>query len=176
MICPSCGYANLAGAELCESCQNPLTDADAARQTANVFEESIATDPISILGPVRPIVAGPTTRVREVVRMLAEHNVGCVLVVFCDVPVGIFSERDLLMRIGDRLDELGDPPIRHFMPPAPETLSPDASIAFALNRMALCDFRHIPIEQNERPVGVISVRDVLRYVGQQFPEILAPTN
>jgi len=38
MICPSCGYANLAGAELCESCQNPLTDADAARQTANVFE------------------------------------------------------------------------------------------------------------------------------------------
>jgi len=108
--------------------------------------------------------------------MLAEHNVGCVLVVFCDVPVGIFSERDLLMRIGDRLDELGDHPIRHFMTPAPETLSPDASIAFALNRMALCDFRHIPIEQNERPVGVISVRDVLRYVGQQFPEILAPTN
>jgi predicted transcriptional regulator len=176
MICPSCGHANLAGAELCESCQNPLTDAEATRQAGSVLEGSVAADPISTLGPVLPIVADPTTRVREVVRLLAEHNVGCVLVVFCDVPVGIFSERDMLMRIGDRLNELGNHPIRHFMTPAPETLGPDASIAFALNRMALCDFRHIPIEQNERPVGVISVRDVLGYVSRQFPEILAPAN
>jgi CBS domain-containing protein len=176
MICPSCGHVNLAGTELCESCQNPLTDAETARRAANVLEENVAADPVSTLGPVRPIVADPTTRVREVVQLLAEHNVGCVLVVFCDVPAGIFSERDLLMRIGDRLDELGDHPIRHFMTPAPETLGPDATIAFALNRMALCDFRHIPIEANERPIGVISVRDVLRYVGQQFPEILTPAN
>ena len=176
MICPSCGHANLEGAEMCASCQNPLIDAESARRANSVLEEKVAADAVSTLGPVRPIVAEPTTRVREVLRLLAEHNVGCVLVVFCDVLVGIFSERDLLMRVGDRLEELADHPIRHFMTPAPETLGPDATVAFAINRMALCDFRHIPIEADERPVGVISVRDVLRYVGQQFPEILAPTN
>ena len=46
------------------------------------------------------------------------------------------------------------------------------ALAFALNRMAVGDFRHIPIEQDERPVGIISVRDVLGYLAGKFPEIL----
>ncbi|HSW44751.1 MAG TPA: CBS domain-containing protein [Phycisphaerae bacterium] len=176
MICPSCGHVNMAGAELCESCQGNLADQKPAQAPAAVLEETIATDPVSLLRPVAPVTVEPCTRVREVVRLLAEHNIGCVLIVFCDALVGIFSERDLLMRIGDRLDELADTPIRHFMTPAPETLGPGDSIAFALNRMALCDFRHIPIEENERPSGIVSVRDILAYATRQFPEILTPAN
>jgi CBS domain-containing protein len=174
MICPSCGYVNLPGADLCASCENSLAEAEAARRATTVLEEGIQSDPLAVLDPVEPITVEPTARVRDVIRLLADHNIGCVLVVFCGAPVGIFSERDALMRIGDRLDELADHPIRHFMTPAPETLAPEDSIAFALNRMALCDFRHIPIEAGERAVGIISVHDVLRYTAQQFPEILTP--
>jgi len=176
MICPSCGYLNLPGADLCESCENPLADVELTCKPGTVLEESIQSGRVSLLDPVAPVTVQPTARVRDVVRLLAEHNIGCVLVVFCDALVGIFSERDALMRISDRLDELADHPIRHFMTPAPETLAANDSIAFALNRMALCDFRHIPIEVSERPVGIISVRDVLRYATRQFPEILAPAN
>ena len=176
MICPSCGHVNLAGADVCESCEDSLLEAESARPMATVLEEGIQADPVSVLRPVTPVTVEPTARVRDVVRLLADHNIGCVLVTFCDALVGIFSERDLLMRIEDRIDELADHPIRHFMTPVPETLTADDSIAFALNRMALCDFRHIPIEENECPVGIVSVRDMLRYVALQFPEVLAPTS
>ena len=174
MICPSCGHANLAGADFCESCENSLADAELTCRSGTMIEESIQSDPVSLLDPVTPIAVQPTARVRDVVRLLAEHNIGCVLVVFCDALAGIFSERDVLMRIGERLEELADHPIRHFMTPAPETLAPDDGIAFALNRMAVGDFRHIPIEVGERAVGIISVHDILRYTTQQFPEILTP--
>jgi len=174
MICPSCGYLNLAGADFCESCENSLTDVELTSRPATVLEESIQSDRVSALDPAAPIAVEPSTTLRDVIRLLADHNIGCVLVVFGGAPVGIFSERDALMRIGDRLDELADHPIRHFMTPAPEMLAPDDSVALALNRMAVGDFRHVPVEAGERTVGIISVRDVLRYTTQQFSEILTP--
>ncbi len=176
MICPSCGHMNIAGADLCASCDYSLAGSELAHSRAPVLEAGIRADSISALKPVVPVTVDPTTRIREVVRLLAEHNIGCVLVTFCDALVGIFSERDLLIRIGDRIEELADHPIRHFMTPAPEALTAEDSIAFALNRMAVCDFRHVPIEEGERPVGIISVRDMLRYAALQFPEILAPAS
>jgi CBS domain-containing protein len=167
---------NIAGADVCESCDYALAGTDTTQPRPTMLEAGIQADPVSALKPVAPVTVDPTTRVREVVRLLAEHNIGCVLVTFCDTLVGIFSERDLLIRIGDRIEELADHPIRHFMTPAPETLTPDDSIAFALNRMAVCDFRHVPIEAGERPVGIVSVRDMLRYAALQFPEILSPVS
>jgi CBS domain-containing protein len=137
------------------------------------MEENVETRTLADLNPAPPVCVPPTARVGEVVRLLAEKNIGCVLVVWCDALVGIFSERDALMKIGTRFDELADNPIRHFMTPAPETLSPDDTIAFGLNRMAVGDFRHIPIEEDEHPVGIVSIRDLLRYVTEQFPECLA---
>jgi len=176
VICPFCGHVNIAGAEVCASCENSLAGAEQAGQAATPLEQGIQSDPVRVLKPATPVTVDPTTRLSEVVQLLAGHNIGCVLVTFCDALVGIFSERDLLMRVGDRMEELANHPIRHFMTPAPETLTADDTIAFALNRMALCDFRHIPIEDQEKPVGIISVRDVLRYAALQFPEVLAPTN
>ncbi len=176
MICPACGHVNIAGADICASCENSLSVAEQTARSVTPLEHGIQSDPIRVLKPVKPVTVEPTTRLSEVVQLLANHNIGCVLVTFCDALVGIFSERDLLMRVGDRMEELANHPIRHFMTPAPETLTEDDTIAFAVNRMALCDFRHIPIEDQEKPVGIISVRDVLRYAALQFPEVLAPTN
>jgi CBS domain-containing protein len=118
------------------------------------------------------VTVSPTTTVREVIQLLATNNIGAVLVVWVDALVGIFSERDALLKIGDRIEEVAHEPIRHFMTPAPETLGCDDTIAYALNRMAVGDFRHIPIEQGEKPVGIISVRDMLRYLTRKFPKIL----
>lgn len=176
MVCPSCGHANLAGADMCEACHVSLVHVITEHELGAGLEASIEHDPVYLLRPAEPVAVSPHTTVAEVVRLLAHKNIGCVLVTFCDSLLGIFSERDALLRIGDRLAEVADQPIRHFMTPAPETLGPRDSIAFALNRMGLGHFRHVPVEENEKAVGVISVRDVLGYITNHFPEILADTN
>jgi CBS domain-containing protein len=173
MICPSCGHENIAGSDTCEACYNPLTDAVAVQASKTVLQETVEAETLGALNPPPPVTVSPTERVGRVVRLLAERDIGCVLVVWCDALVGIFSERDVLMRIGTRLDELADHPIRHFMTPAPETLTADDSIAFALNRMSVGDFRHIPIEQDEKPVAIVSVRDMLGYLAERFPELVS---
>jgi CBS domain-containing protein len=165
---------NLPGADACEACNQPLTDVQpACAPPKTPIEEGIEADAVSVLRPAAPVAVAPTTPVGEIVSLLAEKNIGCVLVVWVDALVGIFTERDVLMKIGDRLDEVAHEPVRHFMTPAPETLSEVDTIAFALNRMAVGGFRHIPIERDEHPVGVVSVRDVLGYLSEHFPEILS---
>jgi CBS domain-containing protein len=177
MRCPSCGYDNADGLLACEICHDPLTlSVGGGCEGDGELAESVRVDPLATLNPVPAVTVPPTTTVAEAVRLLAEKNIGCLLVVWSDTLLGIFSERDVLMRIGTRYEELAGQPIRHFMTPAPETLTPEDSIAFALNRMDVNDFRHIPIERNEQVVGIISVRDVLAYVTQQFPELAAQTN
>ena len=92
------------------------------------------------------------------------------MVVYDDALIGIFSERDLLMKIGDRFSALADRPIRDFMTPAPETLSGQDPIVFALNRMDVGHFRHIPLEENERPVGMVSTRNILQHLAGCDPD------
>jgi CBS domain-containing protein len=107
---------------------------------------------------------------------MVEHGVGCVLVSEGGELFGIFSERDVLMRVADRPDELADKPVRDFMTPAPETLTHDAPIAFAVNRMAVGDYRHVPvIEADGKRAGVVSVRDVIAYLCRRYPEIMGTT-
>ncbi len=176
MICPCCGYVNVPGADPCEGCEAALTDVQPPRLDGNVLAESIEADTVASLRPAPPVTVTPTTSVREVIGLLAKRNIGCVLIVFSESLVGIFSERDVVMRIGDRLDEVGNEPIRHFMTPVPETLTAQDGLAYALNRMAVGGFRHIPIEGDEKPVGVVSARDIVAYTTQHFPEILEGTN
>ena len=55
-------------------------------------------------------------------------------------------------------------PVRQFMTPGPETLPPDAPVTFAINKMDVGGYRHIPVVQGERMLGVISARDVIRHL------------
>ena len=57
----------------------------------------------------------PETPVREVLQLLVEKSIGCVLVADQGRPVGIFSERDALVKLNCRATELGDRPISEFM-------------------------------------------------------------
>lgn len=174
MRCVQCSYENALEADLCESCHAPLSTAgcDADRE----LSEAISREPLRVLQPASPVAVSPTTTVGEAVRLLAERNIGCVLVVSDEKLLGIFSERDALLRIGNDYHDVADRPINDFMTPSPQTLTLDDSIAFALNRMDVNDFRHIPIQEDGRTVGIISVRDCLAYVTRLFPEFHSSTN
>ena len=80
-------------------------------------------------------------------------------------PVGIFSERDALLKLNTEAVALSDRPISEFMTANPETLEGSAKIAFAVQRMDLGGYRHLPIvSSNNQLQGIISVRAILKYL------------
>jgi CBS domain-containing protein len=84
--------------------------------------------------------------------------------------VGIFTERDVLTKVVFRHDGPLTP-LESVMTPNPETLEAGATINYALNMMSVGGYRHIPIvDRDHKPVGVLSVRDIVDFLVQLYPE------
>lgn len=165
--CPSCGHQNIEGVDSCESCSESLTDLH-LHEPATDVERSLLDDRISVLEPKSPITVSSNTPVRDVVVMLAERGIGSVLIVDEGKLVGIFSERDALLKLNTEANELGEKPISEFMTADPETLAANVKVAFAVQRMDLGGFRHVPIMAESGELdGVISVRDILSYLTER---------
>src|SRR5262249_55106817 len=99
MICPNCGFDNLPGSEECSSCLQDLTQLD--RPIAqNRIERTPMEDPVSVLSPKKAVTVPVTATVRETIQELLTNRIGALLVVEEDGRLaGIFSERDLLVRV-----------------------------------------------------------------------------
>lgn len=131
-------------------------------------------EPIAKLEPPPPVTVTPDTTIAEVVRTMNEHRIGCLLVVRGDTLVGIVSERDILTKVVGTDMPLDDTPVGHIMTADPEVLRLDHELVFALNRMSVGGYRHVPlVDGNGRPVGIVSMRNFIDYIVECFPsEIL----
>jgi CBS domain-containing protein len=168
IICPYCDQENLPGADVCEQCGNSLADLNLP-VPATKLERSLLRDRVRTVTTMPPLTVFPETRIREVLQLMNERQVGCVMVVENRQLVGIFTERDALLKLGTEAATLGDRPVSQFMTPHPQTLRLDAKIAFAVQRMDLGGFRHVPVvSPSNEPVGVISVRDILDYLSEKI--------
>jgi CBS domain-containing protein len=166
--CPFCGYENIPGEDFCEECGASLWSLHLPEPATEV-ERGLLRDRIAILQPRAPIVVEPEMPVLHAVRIMLDHKIGCVLVVKDARLLGIFSERDALLRLGDDPREWKDRPVSDFMTPNPQTLDMSAKVAFALQRMDQGGYRHVPIvDEQQRPIGIISVRDILRYLTERL--------
>ena len=110
--------------------------------------------------------------VRDAIRQMQTQRVGCVLVCRAEQVVGIMTEVDVL-----RKAELGETvfnePIHQWMPPRPVSISPDCSVWDAAKAMKEGGFRHLPVIDGEgRPMGFISIRNIVTYVADQFPDTI----
>jgi CBS domain-containing protein len=119
---------------------------------------------ISDASPRKPVVVSPETPVGEVLQTLVDQDVGCAVVVRDHQIVGIFTDRDVLFRLNIQTAELTARPVSEFMTSPVETLELDDRIAFALQKMDVGGYRHLPILEEDRVTGVLSVRDILDYV------------
>ena len=117
--------------------------------------------------PPREVEAGRT--VADAVRVLREHRVGCVLVTDAGRLVGLFTERDLLTRVlapGLSLDT----PLRACMTPNPVAVHPTDPVRVAVQKMQDGGYRHLPVvDEENRPVGVLSAKRIIRYLVEHFP-------
>lgn len=165
MLCPACGHDNFAGADRCETCMASLMKLDVP-QAKSGLQERLMEDSISALRPAQAIALPAEASVLEAVATMKDRHVGCILVMKDGQLVGIFSERDFLLKAAGRsLEEIQ---LAEVMTLGPITLSPEHSIRFALHEMSVGGFRHIPLVRNREPVGIISARDVIGYLCHQI--------
>jgi CBS domain-containing protein len=168
MICPFCSVENLDGVDDCAGCGQPLSDAHLPEPSTEV-ERCLLMDRVEVLNPKVPIAVSPDTTVRDVLRLLVDRRIGCVIVADAGKPVGIFTERDALQKLSTNAVSLGDQPVSAFMTGTPDTLDGDAKVAFAVQRMDVGGYRHLPIVSDTgKLTGIISVRDILRYLAEKL--------
>jgi CBS domain-containing protein len=136
------------------------------RPSAGVLDQSRIREPLRLLGPRKPLCLSPDATLADAVRLMREHHVGCVLAVEHDRLIGILTERDLLLKL-ETIDLSRT--VRELMTPDPEVLQPDDPIVYALHRMAVGGYRHVPlVDDAGRPVGILSVKEIVHYVVSFF--------
>jgi CBS domain-containing protein len=108
-----------------------------------------------------PVTAPATTTVHEAARLMREHNIGALLVVEGEKLVGIFTERDGLFRVLAEGLDVRTTQLARVMTADPQTIPPSSGFTTALQMMHEGKYRHIPVVENERVIGIVSVRDAL---------------
>ena len=115
----------------------------------------------SIVAGRPPVEAASITTVVEAARLMQRENVGAVLVVDHARLVGIFTERDALFRVLAAARDPATTTLGDVMTPQPQTMHPDEPFLSALRIMHEGKFRHLPVVEYDRPLGMVSVRDAL---------------
>ena len=142
------------------------------------FDTALLRESVGVLPVHDALILASADTVTEAMRVMQREHRGCVLVTDDGTQgsklLGIFTERDVLLRIVDRGKNPATLPIGEVMTPDPECLAVDSTVAHALNKMSVGGFRHVPVvDQDHRPAFVVSVRDVVEFLVEAFPrEIL----
>ena len=163
ITCRSCGIGNLPGDDACKNCGLDLTDPSTGAAATTSFEKLLRR-PLRVMDLSNVHAIPADTPLRDAVLTLGRQKLDILAVVEARKLVGLLSVRDIITRVGADYEAKLHLPVRDFMTESPQTLEPDAPIAFALNRMDDGGFRHVPVVHNGTMVGVVSTRDVIRYL------------
>jgi CBS domain-containing protein len=118
--------------------------------------------------PKKMLTAPPETTVSEAAKLMADRNVGAVMVVHQERLIGIFTERDAVFRVIARGLDTQTTPLAEVMTTEPKTIGPDKTFGLALLMMHEQGFRHVPVIENGRPVGIVSARNALDPEMEEF--------
>ena len=118
--------------------------------------------PVSSIASHNPIVLKPSDTVADAVKIMAENNIGAVVIVDENFrPIGIFTERDLLIKVCARGLDPAKVRLEEVMTRDPVTIREDTPVMQALEIMMNFGFRHLPIvDDNGILVGIVSIRDL----------------
>jgi CBS domain-containing protein len=124
----------------------------------------------SIIATQVPVSASGELTVERAARLMKDQRVGALLVVEQGRLAGIFTERDAVFRVIAEKRDPAQTPLKDVMTASPRTVSPDSPFGHALHLMYEGGFRHVPVVDGGRPVGMVSARDAL---GPELEEFAA---
>ncbi len=114
----------------------------------------------------------PSATVHDAAQVMTERNVGAVLVAVDGRLQGIFTERDVLARVVAAGLDPDETDLRAVMTPNPDTIAPHDTARDALRRMTERGYRHLPVLDGARMVGIVSIRDLYAAANSELAEDL----
>jgi signal-transduction protein with cAMP-binding, CBS, and nucleotidyltransferase domain len=157
MLCPTCRTDNFEGDDHCANCGADLAAADKPQALAD-YHDTVLGQHLDRLGVGAPALVPATTEVGDAIRDMHATGRDCLLITEGDQLVGIFTDRDAVVKVAGR--DVDNKPVSAFMTPDPVVLRSSDSLAVAIHKMAVGGFRHIPVVQDGRPIGVVSAADL----------------
>jgi CBS domain-containing protein len=159
--CPSCGHANYAGEDACEECGADLRTLDVP-QDAIDFHGRLLGEHLDALGIEAPptVIAG--TSARAAIARMKDDGLECLLVVDGEQLRGIVPYQDAILKLQGR--PFDGMVVDALMTPDPVVLRHDDTTAIALHKMAVGGFRHIPIVEDGRLVGLVQARNLFGHL------------
>ncbi len=138
----------------------------------DLFDSHSLQHPIKELPELQPVVCLPSTaKVSEAIQSMAEERVGIILIVDDGKLAGVFSERDVLLKVAAVSLDILSTTIADVMTRNPQALRPHDELVYALNLMSVGGFRHVPIvDGSGQPVAVVSMRDIVEYIVSLYPD------
>jgi CBS domain-containing protein len=139
-------------------------------------EEITLTDegleaPIKSLQLRKAITVDSGTSLRKCVDKMVARQIGCLLVVKDGTLSGIFTERDVLLKIAGSGVELASTSVDEFMTSGLKTLRRGDTLREALALMSEGKYRHVPIvDRANKPVAVVSIKNIIHYIAEFFPQ------
>jgi len=151
---------------------------DDAPERRRTFDTKLLEEPLTLLPSHPPLALAGSATVKDAMQVMKRRHRGCVLITedgtIRSQLIGIFTERDVLLKIIDSGRNPATVPLSEVMTPEPESLPIDAKLAWALNMMSVGGFRHLPVTDHRHwPAFILSVRDIVEFLVESFPaEIL----
>ena len=161
MLCPICRHDNFEGEDTCEHCGADLRTSDIP-QPVTSYQGTVLGEHLDSLGIGQATAVEPSLPVAEAIARMHADGIDCLLVCEDDHLVGIFTDRDAVVRAaGTKLSSFE---VRDFMTPDPVVLRREDTVAVAIHKMAVGGFRHIPVVDGRQPIGLVAARDVFRHL------------
>jgi CBS domain-containing protein len=138
------------------------------------LEDALLSDAVGILSVREPLCVTENTTVEDALAaMLAGDAVAVVVVDAAGRLQGITTDRDLLGRVYGAGGDAARTRLVEAITRDVETLSPDDRICYAVNRMMTLGCRTMPVVDAERrPVGIVTVDDIMKWLAALFPEAI----
>ena len=142
--------------------------AGAQRSPSDEYQNIMMEKPVSeILSKKSFLFVLPSDSVEKIVQILQKEKQSAVLVIQHDRLLGIVSKRDLLRRTAGNETKLSYIKALEVMTANPEIVKAADPLSFAVNKMAMGGFRHLPVLSEEgEPIGIISIQDVLSFLAE----------
>jgi signal-transduction protein with cAMP-binding, CBS, and nucleotidyltransferase domain len=116
----------------------------------------------SVMERKKLLIASPETTVVGAAKLMAKRKVGAVMVVDDDRKlIGMFTERDVIMRVIAEGRDVQTTQLGEVMTTLPQSVDPDKSFGYALLLMHENGFRHVPVVEHGKVIGIVSARDAL---------------
>lgn len=170
IICPSCGFENIQGEDRCSQCLHSLMQRDLPRpKKDDGFQRVMMTTPIGeLLTGKDLLVASTADTAQKIVKIFQKESKNCVLIYKKKKLVGIISFRDILRKVAGKHKDLSKVKAETVMTPNPEYVKADDPIAYAVNKMAMGGYRHLPVlAADGAPLSIIMIKDVLKYLSKR---------